>query len=51
MLFGMKSSEAMLVWGMKKLLQGLDHIESYVDDLIHLQKDLSTHLQVLNKLL
>ena len=49
--FGMKNSGAALVRGMRKLLCGLDHIESYIDDLIVCTKDWDTHLQVLDKLL
>ena len=49
--FGMKNSGATLVRGMRKLLQGLDHVESYVDDLIVNIKDWDTHLQVLDRLL
>ena len=32
--FGMKNSGAKLVCGMRKLLQGLEQVESYIDDLI-----------------
>ena len=38
-LFDLKNSEAMLVCGMKKLLQRLDHVKSYIDDLILYMKD------------
>ena len=48
--FGMKNSGAMLVRGMRKLLHGLDHVESYNDDLIVCTKDWDTHLQVLDEL-
>ena len=47
----MKNSGATLVRGMKKLLQGHDHGESYVDDLIVYTKNWDTHQQVLKKLL
>ena len=32
--FGMKNSEATLVRGMRKLLQDMDNVECYIDDLI-----------------
>ena len=37
--FGMKNSGAMLVRGMKKLLQDMDNVECYIDDLIVYTKD------------
>ena len=46
----MKNSEATLVRGMRKLLQGLNHVESYIDDLIVYTKDWYTHMQVLDEL-
>ena len=49
--FGMKNSRATLVRGMRKLLQDMDNVECYVDDLIVYTKDWATHLQVLGKLL
>ena len=49
--FGMKNSGATLVRGMKKLLQGLPHVESYIDDLIVYTEDWDTHLRVLDELL
>ena len=51
MSFCMKNSEATLVRGMRKLLQRLDHVESYIDDLIVYTKNWDTHLQVLDELL
>ena len=35
---------------MRKLLQGLDHVESYIDSIVH-TKDWDIHLQVLDELL
>ena len=49
--FGMKNSGAKLVRGMRKLLQDMDNVECYIDDLIVYTKDWTTHLQVLDKLL
>ena len=48
--FGMKNSGATLVRGMRKLLQDMDNVECYIDDLIVYTKDWATHLQVLDKL-
>ena len=48
---GMKNSGATLVRGMRKLLQDMDNVECYTDDLIVHTKDWPTHLQVLDKLL
>ena len=48
--FGMKNSKATLVRGMKKLLQDMDNVECYIDDLIVYTKDWATHLQVLDML-
>ena len=47
----MKNSGATLVRGMRKLLQDMDNVEYYIDNLIVYTKDLATHLQVLDKLL
>ena len=49
--FGMKNSGATLVRGMRKLLQDMDNVECYIDDLIVYTKDWATHLQVLDKFL
>ena len=49
--FSMKNSGATLVRRIRKLLQGLDHIESCIDDLIVYTNDWDTHLQVLDELL
>ena len=49
--FGMKNSGATLVHGMRKILQDIDKVECYNDDLIVYTKDWATHLQVLDKLL
>ena len=49
--FGMKNSGATLVRGMRKLLQDMDNVECYRDDVIVCTKDWATHLQVLDKLL
>ena len=49
--FGMKNSGATLVRGMRKLLQDMDNVECYVDNLIIYTKDWAAHLQVLDKLL
>ena len=49
--FGMKRSRATLVCGMRKLLHGLYHVVSCIDDLIVCTKDWGTHLQVLEELL
>ena len=51
MSFGMKNSGATLVRGMRKLLQYMDNVMCYVDDLIVYTKNWATHLQVLDKLL
>ena len=49
--FGMKNSGAMLGYGMRKLLQDMDNVECYIDDLIVYTKNWATHLQVLDRLL
>ena len=49
--FGMKNTGATLVRGMRKLLQNMDNVECYIDDLIVYTKDWATHLQVLDTLL
>ena len=49
--FGMKNSGATLVRGMRKLLQDIDNVECYIDDLIVYTKYWVTHMQVLDKLL
>ena len=49
--FGMKNSGATLVRGMRKLLQDMDNVECYIDNLIVYTKDWATHLQVLDELL
>ena len=48
--FGMKNSGATLIRGMRKLLQGLDHVKSYIDDLIVYTKDWDIYLQMLMEL-
>ena len=50
MSFVMKNSGATMVHGIRNLLQGFAHVESYIDDLIIYMKDWDTHLQVLNEL-
>ena len=49
--FGMKNSGATLVRGTRKLLQNMDNIECYTDDLIVYTNAWATHLQVLDNLL
>ena len=49
--FGMKNSGETLIRGMRKLLQDMDNVECYIDDLIVYTKNWATHLQVLEKLL
>ena len=49
--FGKKNLRATLVRGIRKFLQGLDHVESYIDALIVYTKDWGIHLQVLDELL
>ena len=49
--FGMKNSGATLVRGMRKLLQDMDNVECYIDDLTVYTKEWATHLQVLDTLL
>ena len=51
MSFGMKNSGATLVRGMRKLLHGFDHVESYIDNLIVYTKDWDSSLRVLDELL
>ena len=50
MLFGMKNSGATLVRGIRKILTGMNHVESYIDDLIVHTKDWETHVEVLDEL-
>ena len=49
--FGRKNSGATLVRGMRKLLQDMNNVECYIDDLIVYTKDWATHLLVLDTLL
>ena len=49
--FGMKNSGATLVRGMRKLFHGLDHVESYIDDLIIYTNDSDAYLEVLDEFL
>ena len=48
--FGMKNSGATLVRGIRKLLQDVDNVECYIDDLIAYTKNWATHLPMLDKL-
>ena len=49
--FGMKNSGVTLVRGMRRLLQDMDNVKSFIDDLIVYTEDWDTHLQVLDELL
>ena len=49
--FGMKNSGATLVRGMRKILAGMNNVDSYIDDLIIHTNDWQAHLQVLGGLL
>ena len=49
--FGKKNTVVTLVCQIWKLFQSLDHVESYIDDVIVYTKDWDTHLQVLDELL
>ena len=49
--FGMKNSGATLVRGMRKILAGMNNVDSYIDDLIIHTNDWQAHLQVLGELL
>ena len=49
--FGMKNSGATLVRGMRQLLSGMDHVSSYIDDLIIYTEDWESHLRALEELL
>ena len=49
--FGMKNLEATLVRGMRKILAGMNNVDSYIDDLIIHTNDWQAHLQVLEELL
>ena len=42
--FGMKNSGTTLVRGIRKLLQEIDKVECYIDDVINYTKDWATHL-------
>ena len=48
--FGMKNSGATLVRGLRKLLNGLKNVDSYIDDIIIYTEDWDTHLNILKKL-
>ena len=48
--FGMKNFGATLVCDMRKLLQEVDNVECYIDDVIVYTNDWATYLQVLDKL-
>ena len=47
----MKNSGATLVRGMRKILAGMNNVDSYIDDLIIHINDWQAHLQVLEELL
>ena len=49
--FGMKNSGATLVRGMRKILAGMNNVDSYIDKLIIHTNDWQAHLQVLGELL
>ena len=49
--FGMKNSGAMLVRGMRQLLSAMDHVRSYIDNLIVYTEDWKSHLLALEELL
>ena len=49
--FGMKNLGATLVCGMRKILAGMNHIDSYIDDLIIHTNDWQAHLRVLGEFL
>ena len=49
--FGMKNLGATLVRGMRQLLSGMDHVSSYIDDLIIYTEDWESHLRALEELL
>ena len=51
MSFGMKNSGATLVRGMRKILAGMNNVDSYIDDLIIHTNDWQAHLQVSEELL
>ena len=48
--FGMKSSGAILVRGMRQLLSDMDNVDNYIDDLIVYTKNWESHLATLKKL-
>jgi len=48
--FGIKNSGATFVRGMRQLLSGLNHVDSYIDDLIIYTENLDLHLQTLKEL-
>ena len=49
--FGMKNLGATLVCGMRKILAGMNNVDSYIDKLIIHINDWQAHLQVLGELL
>ena len=49
--FGIKNSGATSIRGMRKILAGMNKVDSYIDDLIIHANDLKAHLQVLEELL
>ena len=49
--FGMTNSGATLVRGTRQLLLGMDHVSSYIDDLIVYTEDWESHLRALEELL
>ena len=51
MSFGMKNSGATLVPGIRKILAGMNHVDSYIGDLVLHTNDWQAHLQVLEELL
>ena len=49
--FGMRDSGATLVRGMRKILAGINNVDSYIKDFMLHSNDWQAHLQVLEELL
>ena len=50
MSFGMVNSRATLVRGIRKMVRGMDHVDSYIDDILVHTKTWEDHVSTLQEL-